>query len=834
MDSLVIQKNPRQDYQPLALLLLVTSGGILFDCRTSFELEIELALGSTALMGWLLLRRKTHRTVLSVLLLIVAFWLGASWHHLYWRSYLPTEIGCFATKHPTPAAIEATLVRSPDWIPESCGNSMDRQVVGERMRMVVQVAHIRDRLGYRRATGRLLVTVNGIPKNVSVGQKLHFFGLLSRPHLPRSPGEFNASRFFRSQRVNAQLFVAHPEAVSETRVSDSDHAKTRVNYVAGWIWIDWVRSHFHNTIVQTMDPDCSALQSAILLGMRTLISDQQNETFLKTGTMHLLAISGLHVGILCSGLFALLRIGLFPPKRVLIAIICLVVFYCLLTQLRPPVVRASILITFYCFSKLIYRDPQPIGVLSLAGLVILVMNPTSIFQVGTQLSFIAVATLIRIQESQGILLLKEDSLHRWLKRKRSRWQRLRDSVWSWINGALITSLSVFLVTLPLVAHHFHVVAPIGVLCNLTLMIPVWLTLQFGFLLLVFGNVPVLNQWLGHACDDCIRLIQWQVGVAVEIPVGHWWSFGFGSFWIGLFYLGLALAFFKFNFRIHWTRRFMLIVFWLASALVVPEIRNQYFVRDLRVTFIDVQHGCSILIECPNGPNLLYDAGSLNSSQHAIRRISNLLWSRRIYHLDTVILSHADLDHYNAVPELTRRFKVGQILVSPLMFDQDSSQPLRELQRSAAAGRIPIKSVSAGSNFDVQGRLQGSFLHPAQGFESSTDNGNSLVLLLNFCGYRLLLTGDLEADGQNHLMSQLPVDCDILLAPHHGSRSSDHAGMSVWSAPEYVVISCGSGKLSTTVVDDYRVRRASVYQTATSGTIQFAIGKKGITVTPFLR
>ena len=156
-------------------------------------------------------------------------------------------------------------------------------------------------------------------------------------------------------------------------------------------------------------------------------------------------------------------------------------------------------------------------------------------------------------------------------------------------------------------------------------------------------------------------------VVAQIPWGHWWSYGLNIFWLILFYLVFSLLFLNCKWRLHLRWQVGLFIIWSAVALGATQFFSTPNRNRLAVTFIDVGHGTSILIELPDGQNLLYDAGSLNSSRMAANRISAVLWEKKVGRLNALVLSHADLDHYNAVPELAQRFELGGVIVSDRMF-----------------------------------------------------------------------------------------------------------------------------------------------------------------------
>jgi competence protein ComEC len=238
----------------------------------------------------------------------------------------------------------------------------------------------------------------------------------------------------------------------------------------------------------------------------------------------------------------------------------------------------------------------------------------------------------------------------------------------------------------------------------------------------------------------------------------------------------------------------------------------------------------VILEAPTGETLLYDDGSLASPNYATQTVAACLWHRGVVRLDGIILSHADVDHFNAVPGLVDRFGIRQAFVSPVMFDDygtpaENQAPLY-LRKSLDESQIPIREIWAGDRLHLGAKVDIQVLHPPRQGSIGSDNANSLTLAIQIAGRRLLLTGDLETPGLEDVLAEMPYDCDVLLAPHHGSRRSDPPGFAAWSTPEYVVISGAGGEDVQDVVETYKRFGANVLRTDTQGAIDIYIGHDG--------
>jgi competence protein ComEC len=241
------------------------------------------------------------------------------------------------------------------------------------------------------------------------------------------------------------------------------------------------------------------------------------------------------------------------------------------------------------------------------------------------------------------------------------------------------------------------------------------------------------------------------------------------------------------------------------------------------------------VELPDGRNLLYDSGHLGSPQGGVRPVAAVLWSRGIRQLDAIIISHADADHFNAIPGLLERFHVGTIYVSPVMF-RKVPPAVEELRSAIDRSGVPVHTLYAGQRLPAPDDSKIEALHPPEKGVFGSDNANSIVLLIEYAGRRVLLTGDLETTGLEELLAREACDADLVLAPHHGSPRSNPGRFSDWCTPEFVVISgrrsLGDEATVESVKNSFRLRGAEVFHTAEDGCVSALVDQRGVAVSTF--
>lgn len=760
----------RAVYQPLVLLVVALMAGIFAD--RSFPLP-GIAWWSLSLLlivcWWVAWRRQSDRIdrVASIALLAAIAALGAAWHHDRWSLYQEDNVGRMVDERIRPLVLEGVALHSPRWSPAPTPTALRTVPKGDEYELLVEVTGVRDGAFWRPASGRAFLDVDGHLIGVRAGDRLRVMALASQPMQPLNPGEFNYANYERSRRVLCRLRGLFPDSV-------------QVVQRGGWSFsrlLSEVRERGDATVRRYVGGDRSTLASAVLLGAREQIDPERNEGFLVTGTIHILSISGLHVGILAFAFWQLFRSGLMPRVPALVAAMVLTVAYAVLTDAQPPVVRATILVIVMCLARLAHQRALGFNTLACAGLVVLALQPSSLFQAGPQLSFLSVAAMI----VAGPLLYPPsvyDSLDRLIASTRP-WpiramRQVGGIVWRvWLTGAVVWAA-----TMPLVWWNYHLLSPAALVLNIALWLPMTVAMLAGFGVLAFGWLfPPLASLCGWMCDGSLAAIEWTIGLGRESWFSHYWLAAPPGWWIAVFYMGLLTACTIPAMR---SRRLIvgsLALMWFGVAMVLAGRPFDPAVPDgkgMACTFVSVGHGTSVLIETASGRTLLYDAGHLGSPMGAVRPVSDVLWSRGIQHLDVVVISHADSDHFNGLPELADRFSIGRVCVSPVMFEE--TQPaVEELRRALLAKGLSFDVVSGGDRWMLDRETTVEVLHPPRKGVIGSDNANSIVLTIACVGRRVLLPGDLESPGLDDLLAEEPEHFDVIMAPHHGSRRSDPTG-----------------------------------------------------------
>lgn len=652
-------------------------------------------------------------------------------------------------------------------------------------------------------------------RDLQIGERLEILGVLERPRPAANPGDFDYSEFLRSQRVHAVVRAERVECVRRLGMDDC----------WGAVWGGWrqrARAYAAQVFHRESSPETTAVAQALFLGVRRQIDDQTREDFERSGLLHVLAISGVNVGLLALWFWLacrLLRLSLLWSRWI---VLIGLLGYLFLTDADPPVWRATLVAVLAIGAGFAGRLAPPRQMIALAALIVLLLNPTDLFHAGAQLSFLSVvivAEALRWRASLDVRRREREGLDH------STWRR-----WCWriVGDAYAVSMAIWLLTAPLVAYRFQLVSLVGLALNIVLGPLVLIVMWLGYTALLVGMVsPLAGSWIAPLLHAALSAFLQCVRWGGRWEGGHQFVAGPPFGWMVLFYVVAGILLWSSPGSSSRRRALHVLAIWtvcgLAWGLRPPGS------GDLKMTVLSVGHGLSVVVSCPNGRTLVYDAGGMFLERRVAETVLHSIWQEGASSIDTLVLSHPDADHCNAVSHLLEMAAVGGIGMHRSFVDE-RQEIVREVLQSAVDRSVPLLLLSAPQALRLDPNVKIDVIHPLPGFHSDQDNANSLVLAVTYAGRTMMLAGDLEADGLAALLAQPPRSVDVLLAPHHGSRRSNLPDLARWAAPEFVIASSGDAE-SLAVLEE--VYRADCLSTRQSGAITVRISQAGaISVEPF--
>ena len=643
----------------------------------------------------------------------------------------------------------------------------------ERTLLRLEVSRVASDEGWQPAQGRVLVRLSGSGELPRYGDLIRVDARLRRPRPARNPGEFNYRRYLQAEGISATMSVYRPERVEIVRRGGGPWLLRVVVYPLK----EWIEKAIADNVGGTE----AALLQSLILGERGGLPQEVREAFARSGVIHVLAVSGLHVGfVILVGLavFTLLRM---PRPVSTVLTLVLLLFYVYLTNVRPSVVRASIMGGLLLVARDLQRRTPVTNTLALAALVILVLNPLSLFQSSFQLSFAAVL---------GIVFL-----HRPLERLVTcgplRWVK-RPAFGRYTIGLLVVSLAAQMGTLPLTAFYFGRVPLVALLANLLVIPLVFLVVGFAAVALMLTPLwaPVAGLYWQASAVSATAVLE-VVDSSSRLPMASVDYPRPDIVHAGLFAAVLLLL-------LGWHRRKVRVgaLLVVLFSLNVAVWRAALWAPRLEVVFFDVGQADAALVVAPGGRSLLIDAGGRWQSADAGKQtIVPYLRRHGIRRLDAILFTHAHEDHYGGLPSLLRSVEVG-VVYGP--GQENATETFRELLLLADSLGVPLRTLRRGDRIPGFGPLGLFVLHPTNGFvpANGSDGGvnlndGSVVLKLQYGRQSILFTGDAEREAEGQFVRYGSfLHSSVLKVGHHGSRTSTEPELLSQVRPGYAVVSVG--------------------------------------------
>jgi len=671
-----------------------------------------------------------------------------------------------------------------------------------------------DRIYYVLTCGdtRVLARVPRGPVACEYGDLVEARGLLLMPRDPGNPGEFDYPAYLLRRGIGYLLVVESPGDLQRV-------GRGPANPVLSLALL--LRERMALVFDRTMPPEQAALLKGMVLGLRGEIPPGVVETLVRTGVVHVLSVSGLHVGLVLGFWLAVARGLRLPRVPLFVGSVLLLVLYTLVTGARPPVVRAAVMAGLTLGVWVLGRERDWPSALALAAMVLLVRQPLVLYDPGFQLSFAA---------TWGILYLAP------LVEKR---------VPAWFTGTLVVPLAAQGAVWPLVAHYYHVFSPIALLAN-ALAVPLTAGIMaLGLVSAGAGPVflplaEVLNATTGLLLVLFATANEWLSGWP-----GAWWHVaGPSPVLLALWYPALWAAG-QVGYRSSWREavlrqrsRLARGAVWLPAVLLACLLVWPPADRGLTCYFLDVGQGDATVLLTPSGRTVVVDAGGWPGEYETGRGAGERVVVPFLRHLgvrrvDVLVLTHAHEDHAAGAWALVRNFPVGLAVVGPDRPGAERPPGYTALLGEMAARGIPVERVAAGAYIRVDREVNMEVLHPpptVSRYARAEENNLSVVIRISYGGTSLLLAADVEAEAQADLVAAgVDLAADILKVPHHGSRFFDRGFLAAVN-PRLAVISVGArntfGLPAPELVAALEELGAGVYRTDRDGAVVVHVDKRG--------
>ncbi|MGA2671004.1 MAG: DNA internalization-related competence protein ComEC/Rec2 [Dehalococcoidia bacterium] len=609
-------------------------------------------------------------------------------------------------------------------------------------------------------------------------------------------------------------------------------------------WIYSLRQRLSASLARALPEPQGSLAQGILLGLRSNIPDSLNQAFSRTGTAHILAISGLNISIVIA-MFLSLGILVFGRQRSIYIWLALVAtwLYALLAGMNPPVIRAAIMGSLLLIAEYLGRQGSAIIALAFAAAVMVGIQPQLLWSVSFQLSFLAMAGLIFFYPY----------FQAWGRKGTARLFKNRDrlvSTASIITDGFAATLAAIVAVAPLIAYNFGVVSLVGVPATFfsLLALPAIIVTSVAFVGLFAMLAAQILGWLAwlflsyflsvvqgfdalpHSSLAVTTFPAWYIwgyyailaGVIALISRRNQLADFFSKLTSGIKRVAQGIPKPRLGFSPKW-----LVLPLLVVAILVWSITLTMPDGKLHVSFLDVGQGDAILIQTPNGQDILIDGGP--DPQKINLELSKKLpfWDRTI---DLVVCTHHHADHVTGLVDILQRYKVKQVLEPGVSYNSSISSIYQEWCNLVEEKQIKRDKAQAGQEIDLGNGTKLEVLNPPaslwEGTSDDVDN-NGVVLRLSWGQVSFLFTADIGEEVEFELIGQRAnLKSTVLKVAHHGSETSTSQQFLAAVDPEVAVISVGAnntfGHPAQDVVERLigRLGEGNVYRTDENGTIEF--------------
>lgn len=637
-----------------------------------------------------------------------------------------------------------------------------------------------------------ILTIIG-EKDIKLGSTII---IKTTPKIPlenSNPGLFNYRTYLKGKKINTIM------TANTYDIKDIDSANIPIRYRIKESAIKTINESFKPYLNEANN----SLINSIILGDTDYLNETNVKLYRDMGLSHILAVSGLHIGIVSSFLmFVISRLGIKRKTNVLITL-AFIWSYGFLIGYPPSILRASLLFSFLYLSKIVHRPYDSIDILSLAALILLIMNPYSLFSVGFQLSFIASASILLFSDKISLIFYP-------------------------IKGKLVDTVSTLFAVnigvLPIQAYYFNRISILGFVANILIVPILSFSLVIAFAMIAVElMMPVFNSILGPILNWSLNLQFSILKILEKIPINIIKVFSPEIISI-IFLYGLLLILFGFIDVKSFGKNVEKTVLVYLLILILFNVFNME--ENMEIHFIDVGQGDSIYIRSGKKNLLIDTGGSIFKNNNIPERILiPYLEKKGVSKLDAVFISHFHEDHCQGLPLILENFDVENIFISHT--PSDPYLNILDDSRLTYLKKGDKIIIDKNTNFDV--------LWPIDNMEYDENlNNKSMVGILKYKDRKIMFTGDMEQRVEKAILEDLE-EVDILKVGHHGSNTSSTEEFLEATNPKIGVISVGRNNIykhpDRQVLDRFG-QETKLFRTDENGLVKMLL-EKDIEVLPYL-
>ncbi|MFQ6607895.1 MAG: DNA internalization-related competence protein ComEC/Rec2 [Fidelibacterota bacterium] len=668
------------------------------------------------------------------------------------------------------AQIEANLAQFHSEVVRITGEVTEIRETERGFRYTVLIANIvNNSVEIRESVKVLLYTESDYL--ASVGDNINVVAEWRNISSPRNPGEFDFQKYYKQQNIWAKAFLKENEVATVTKNEEFSFSSTIYN----------LRMNIRDLFNKTVGGDAGKLLSALILGLREEVPGDIKQDFVDTGVIHVLAVSGLHVGYVLIIVMMLVKMLPVPWRLGKILIILLLVSYAVLSGGKASVWRATIMASLYVLAPLFYRKANLWNIISAAALILLVYNPNYLTDLGFLMSFSAVISIVFFLDQFANFLPERLQIN-----------NIRNPFFKGVWGLFLVSISAQIGTLPFTWSFFHRIPIISIVANIIIVPAIGLVVSLGFAITLLGSwLSFVGVALGNSVWLLCEFIFWLTRQLGSLTFSYLET-SVPTITSILIYAGLITAIFIFcNARVRQRAIFPALV--SACLIIWPWALKE---KNIDIIYLDVGQGDAAVIRVPTNSGLktiLIDAGYKNWNRDMGERVVvPVLKYFGIKKIDLLVMSHPHSDHIGGVEIILKEIEVKEIWDSHGSY---GSWMYARIQELAEEMDVNYRQLETGYIDSVFLPLLMTIFHPDSVYTTIEENvnNNSLVIKMSYGESDFLFVGDLEEEGDEMIVPfDTLLNSEVLKVGHHGSITSSSQSLLDAVDPDWAIVSVGEG------------------------------------------
>ena len=680
---------------------------------------------------------------------------------------------------------------------------------------ILKVEKINKNKSYKNTN--LQLNVKKEKEQLNYGDKIIVKGNFEEASNARNEGGFDYKQYLKSKNIYGIITVDKKD-INFIKKNNVDVINLLANKVSNSMKIK---------IEQNLSNETSQLLSGILIGNKSNLQKEIQEDFKNSSLSHVLAISGMHVSYVMLGItFAISKIK-FSKKVSKIITILILLFFIILTGKTASVTRACFMSSYIILASMLHKKAHVLTSISISLLIILIINPYFILDIGLQLSYGGTIGIVLIYP-----ILKK---HKNKKEDKSRKvkkiiYKIKDKI---IDTILIT-ISANLIIFPIVLFHYNTMSFTFIISNLLISPIIGIIIILGFIsVFVSYIISPISKIMFFVLQMFLNLLIQIAHFCAELPLSKVYFPTPKIYVIILYYLFLTYIILVKN-KIIAAKKINKKIF--ISFMIIVIILNlilNFIPKTFTISFIDVGQGDSMLVSTPKGKNILIDGGgSRDEAAFDVGRQTLIpyLLNKGITKLDYILISHFDSDHVGGILSVLEELKVEKVIICK----QEENENYKKFKEIIKNKKIKVYIVKKGDKLKIEENISLNILWPKdERIKENAINNNSIVAKLNYQNFSILLTGDIEKVAENEILKEYKnsniLNANILKVAHHGSKSSSITEFLEKVKPQIALIGVGEkntfGHPNDGVLKRLENLNTKIYRTDEKGEITIKINLK---------